>query len=41
MADYSLCHSSNGDGSDGWWNDRLAAGRNDRANDGNVYNPTQ
>ncbi|MEW6358035.1 MAG: prepilin-type N-terminal cleavage/methylation domain-containing protein [Planctomycetota bacterium] len=41
MDDYRFCFSSDGDGSDGWWNDRLAAGGVVPGNDGNVYNPAQ
>ncbi|NOZ19582.1 MAG: prepilin-type N-terminal cleavage/methylation domain-containing protein [Planctomycetes bacterium] len=41
MDDYSLCFSANGDGTDGWWNDRFAASATDLANDGNLYTPME
>ncbi|MEW6356410.1 MAG: prepilin-type N-terminal cleavage/methylation domain-containing protein [Planctomycetota bacterium] len=41
MANYGACFSASGDGSDGWWNDRLASGASDVGNDGNLYNPME
>jgi prepilin-type N-terminal cleavage/methylation domain-containing protein len=42
MDDYSYCFedaASGGDGTDGWWNDRIASGPDHPGNDTNVYNP--